>query len=405
MAHYYYRALDGEGEVQVGSLDATDLPAATASLHSRGWLPVELSSSGKTLAMRLNEPVHLFGKPGDREVQAFLRDLSRLLKAGLSVDDALKLQLDMQENELFLQVLSDIRERVRRGESLSASLSIHSEYFSIQVIAAVQAGEHSGALADGLDTIASAMDKSLSFQERLRSALIYPAILMVGVCATFVLVVTFVLPQFAPLFEGNADKLPWSTQFVMGLAAFFSENWQLLALAWGALLVWAFVAWHNPAVKSAMLEKASKLPGFRSWMVTPDIIRFLRTIGVCSQSGMPLDKAIAMAIDAVKMPHLGAALGRSRAQVRGGDYLSVALEKHEWFPPLALQFARVGEQSGNLGSMLEESATILAQDFEARLEKSLAVLSPVLTLVMGGIVALLVGSVLLGIMSINDVAL
>jgi general secretion pathway protein F len=405
MPTYYFRVLNKEQEVQTGALEALDLPSATAELHSRGWRPLEVSTGHKTLAMRLNEPVNLFGKPGERDVHGFLRDMARLLRAGLSIDAAMRLIIATTEKELFMRVLEDMRERVRRGEALAASMAEHKHLFSIQVIASVQAGEHSGTLPDALETIAAAMERALSYQDRLRSALVYPAILMMMVCATFVLVMTFVLPQFAPIFNGNEAALPWVTRFVMGLAEVFSRYMWLIAGALLLLLVWVVWAAHNQAMKLRFLRRACNMPGLRRWLITPDVIRFVRTLGVCVRSGLALDKSIAMAIEAVRIPHLGDDLVQTRATVRRGELLSVSLTRLGWMPPLVLQFARVGEQSGNLGPMLEEASTIVAQDYEARLEKALGLLSPLLTLVMGGMVALLVGSVLLGIMSINNVAL
>jgi len=405
MADYYYRVLDKEGEVQTGVMDASDVAGASAELYRRGSVPLEISLGKKTLAMRLNEPVTLFNKPGQREVFAFLRDLSRLLRAGLAIDDSFKLLFDMQEKELFLRVLEDMRERLRRGEALAAAMAEHKGLFLIQVVASVHAGELSGTLPQALEAISASMEKALSFKDRLRSAMIYPAILMMMVVGTFVLVLTFVLPQFAPIFEGNEDKLPFVTKLVMSTAAGFRDYFWLVVTIAAGLLSGAFWVSYDAQAKAALLRRICKIPILKDWLLTPDVIRFVRTLGVCCKSGIALDKAIAMAIESVKMPHLGEDLAHARVMVRRGDLLSVALKGLGWFPPLALQFARVGEQSGNLGLMLEEAATIMVQDFEARLEKALEVLSPVLTLVMGGIVALLLGSVLLGIMSINDVVL
>jgi len=404
MPSYYYRVLDKEGEVQTGVMEASDVAGASAELYRRGTVPLEISLGKKTLAMRLNEPVTIFSRPGQREVFAFLRDLSRLLRAGLAIDDSFKLLFDMQEKELFLRVLEDMREKLRRGEGLASAMAEHKDVFPVQVVASVHAGELSGTLPETLESLASSMEKALSFKDRLRSAMIYPAILMMMVAGTFVLVMTFVLPQFAPLFEGNEDKLPAVTRFVMSMAGGFRDYLWLVMLVVAGLLGGGLWVKFDVKAKAAVLRRASKLPVLKDWLLTPDVIRFVRTLGVCSKSGIALDKAIAMAIESVNMPHIGEDLSQVRVMVRRGDLLSVALKSLGWFSPLALQFTRVGEQSGNLGHMLEEAAIIMVQDFEARLEKALEILSPVLTLVMGGIVALLLGSVLLGIMSINDVA-
>ena len=405
MQTFSYRSMDKDGETITGSLDASDLAAAAGELHSRGLTPLDLSADGPTLWMRLNEPVDFLNKPSKRDIFAFLRDLARLLNAGLSVDDGLRLIADMQKKETFERLLKDLRERVRRGESLAAAMGAYRDTFPVQVTAAVQAGESSGALADSLTSLATSMDRALSFQERLRSALIYPAILMLMVTATFFLVITFVLPQFAPMFEGNEAKLPWATRFVMDLADFFNAYWPIFAVGLVGFIIWLLVMRRDKAFRARVFSTLCSIPGLKNWLLAPDIIRFTRTLAVCSQSGLALDKAIAMAIDAVQMPHVGEELLRIRADVRRGDLLSTTLGRLEWYPPLALQFALVGEQSGRLGAMLEEAAAIMAQDYEMRLEKALEVVSPVLTLVMGGIVALLVGAVMLGIMSISDVAL
>lgn len=404
MANYHYRVIDGEGEVQTGILEALNTASAAEELRRRGWLPVEVSPGGKTLSMRLNEPVQFFDKAGEREVCTFLRDLARLLRAGLAIDDALKLLVTMQSKNSFVRVLEDVREQIRRGESLAAALSRHKELFPVQIIASVQAGETAGALPEALNAIATTLERSVSFRQRLRSALMYPMILMVMVAGSFALVITFVIPQFGPLFAGNEDKLPWVTRFVMSLAAVVSEYWWLIFLALIAGLFALVAALHDARLRKQIIAQICRLGPIRSWIYHPDVIRFTRTLGVCTQSGLALDKAIAMANDTVKIPHLGEELAKVRALVRRGELLSSALSKVNWFPALVLQFIKVGEQSGNLGELLTESAQILSEDYEARLERALEVFSPVMTLIMGGVVALLVGSVLLGMMSINDVA-
>lgn len=404
MTSFSYRCLDAQGEVLAGKLEARDRPSAIEELRRRGMIPLDLSSSGPTLAMRLNEPVDYFQRPSDRDVHAFLRDLSRLLNAGLSIDAAFKLLSGMQKKEGFSRTLEEIREKLRQGESLAASLSHYGTLFPVQTTAAIQAGENSGTLAESLEGIAISMDKALSFRERLRSALVYPMILIVMVAATFFLVLTFVLPQFAPMFAGNEDKLPFATKFVMATGDFFANYWGYLVLAFVASILWALAVRKDRRLKGKLFKSLCRIKWLRGWLLEPDLIRFLRTLGVCYSSGLALDKSNAMAIDAVTLPHVADELTEVRAQIRRGDLLSTAFSRLDWFPALALQFTLVGEQSGKLGAMLSEAAGILAQDYETRLESFLGILSPVITLVMGAIVALLIGAVMLGIMSVSDVA-
>lgn len=403
--NFSYRCMDKSGEILVGDIEALDRPAAAEELHRRGLVPLDLSSSGRTFMMRLNEPIDFLNKPKGRDVHSFIRDLSRLLAAGLSIDASFKLLVDMQKNDMLKRILESMREKLRRGESLAASMTVHSDVFTVQITAAVQAGENSGTLPDALETISTSMDRTLSFQERLQSALIYPAVLMIMVVGTFFLVLTFVLPQFAPMFVGNEDKLPVTTRFVMAIGDWFSNNWPLVVFGVVAVTIWMLMVRRDARLKAKVFAGLFKVAWLRPWLATPEIVRFVRTLGVCSESGLALDKAISMAIDAVKLPNMAATFSKVRTEVRRGELLSTSLSRIEWFPPLVLQFILVGEQSGKLGPMLAEAAGILSQDYETKLEKGLGMLSPLLTLIMGGVVALLIGAVMLGIMSVNDVAL
>ena len=404
MRDFSYRCLCIDGEIETGTLTAIDLPAASAELYARGMTPIDISGDGPTFAMRLNEPVTFFDRPKDRDIQAFLRDLSRLLKAGLSIDEGLKLLANMQEKDQFVRIIEDMRDLVRQGESLHVALSRHSKYFPVQISAAVQAGESSGALPTTLFNLSASMDQALSFRERLKSALIYPSILMVMVVVTFVIVMTFVLPQFAPIFEGNEHKLPVATQFVLWLGDMFEKWWpMMIALVIGGIYYIITIS-RNEVRRGVFFEWICRIGFIKNWLLVPELVRFVRTLGVCLDSGLPLDRSLVMATDAVRLPHLAEDLILLRREVRQGAFLSSSMAYFSWFPAIVLQFAKVGEQSGNLGAMLTEAADIIAQNFETKLEKLLELVSPLLTLVMGGIVALLVGSVLLGIMSINDLA-
>lgn len=405
MKEFSYRSINAAGETQTGTIQAFNAAEATADLHSRGLTPIEVSAKGRTLSILLNSDLTYFVKPKERDIFGFLRDLGRLLTAGLSLVDALKLQIDMRKRSRFTDVLTDVRGSIKKGDSLASAMATHSEIFSVSVTAAIHAGENSGTLAETLDTISSSMEQTIAFKEKLRGALIYPAFLCTMVIATFILVMTFVLPQFAPLFVGNEDKLPWATRFVMGIGGIFQQYGGVMLVVFLLLIAFGFWVIKDVQKKSSLLKWLCGISPIARFIETPDLVRFLRTLGVCCQSGMVLDGAFVMAIQSSHVPHMADDFKRARVDVRHGHMLSKAFQKLSYMPALAIQFVMVGEQSGNLGMMLEEAAGILGQDFEVRLEKGLEIMSPILTVLMGGIVALLLGSVLLGIMSISDVAL
>ena len=404
MTVFIHRSVDRNGETHSGRLEAPDLAMATASLHAQGLTPVALSENRPNFWMWLTEPHSMFGRPTMRDVQAFLRDLSRLLRAGLALDAALHLQAGMTGKDEFRSVIEKARDDVRKGGGLASALGTYDALFTKDVVAAVHAGEMAGQLPSTLTTVSEALDKALTFRESLRSALIYPTILLVMVTLTVVMVTTFVMPQFAPLFEGNEDRLPALTRLMMGLSGFFTENGRYflgsVALSGTVLL---FVL-RTPSYKNALTKRICALPVIGHWIQQPDVIRFTRTLGTCLDSGLTLDRALLLAVDAVRLDHLKDALARVRADVRNGRSLAVAINTVPSAPMLLKHFLGVGEQSGQLGPMLKEAAGLLEQDYEKRLQSALEVVSPALTILLGGIVVLLVGAVLLGIMSINDLA-
>ena len=405
MTRFAYRSLDDNGEIASGEIDALDIGSACEELRRQGLVPIKVSENGPTLLMRLQEPVTFFSKPSKRDIQAFLRDIARLLTSGLSVDHALELVGETQTNTLFADTVASLKAYVRKGESLATSMSEYPDLFPVEITATVHAAELSATLPETLESLSNSMDRSLSFKERLKSALIYPAILFTMVVLTVILVVTTVLPQFAPFFEGNEGKLPFVTQLMMGFHKFLTMHGALLFTSSISVILIAIIAFQDLRIKNTLVHYLGRIPNVKNWIITPNLISFCRTLGVCYQSGIAIDKAFVMAQDTVRAKHLQDELLSVKKAIRRGETLSKSLSKLDWFPNMVLQFVRVGEQSGRMGQMLEEVAGLVEQDFETRTEKTLEIISPLLTLIMGGIVALLVASVLLGIMSINDVSL
>jgi general secretion pathway protein F len=405
MPEFSYRAVDQMGETTTGQLEAVSLAVASASLHRQGLRAIDIVEGKPTLWMRLNDDFTFFDRANETDIASFFKDLAQLMNAGMAIDQALNLQADMLQSGRFQKHLEQICEKVRRGASLSTAMSEEDGLFPVYILAAVNASENTGTLAQTLSSIAANMERAIEFRGKLKSALIYPSILLLMVMGTVALVITFVVPQFGPLFEGKEDQLPALTQFTMGLGTYVSENWQLVATGLTVLCVLTFAAYQHEESRSSIIKTLCKIPVIGYFLQTPDFIRFSRTLGVSTKNGLALDKALTMAIEAVDQIHMSKDLVTVEQKIRSGQALSEAFSTVPWMPILLIQFTKVGEHSGQLGSMLEEASNIISSDFEQKLERSLEIISPLLTLIMGGVVALLVGSVLLGIMSISNVAL
>jgi general secretion pathway protein F len=248
------------------------------------------------------------------------------------------------------------------------------------------------------------MSKQTAMRERVHSALVYPALLAAVVLVTLVVLLVFVLPRFELLFSETEAPLPWSTQIVLGLGRFTADYWWATLLATATLSV-IFVTW---------LKSASGRFHFDRWLLRTrltlglpgalDTARLLRTVGSQCKNGLPLPVALRVSRGTLANHYLHDALGDVTREVQAGEAFSVALARPRCFPAVAVQLARVGEETGQLDELLQSAAGVLEEEAHRVLERLLSLVVPLLTIGMGMVVAALIGSVLIGLLSINDLA-
>jgi general secretion pathway protein F len=401
VTNYFHRSLDAGGKTVSGLVSALSVEEAADQLIREGLAPVEVVEGKGSLWTRLNVSVDLFGAPTKRNVHSLTRDLARLTRAGLTLERALALTADTSESEVMGEIISNLQADVRKGKSFAAALDNESELFPSYYVAAVNAAESAGRLPEALASLEEMLGRQLSFTEKVRSTLIYPSILLVMVVATLLLVVVVVLPQFGPLFNEAGDKLPVVTRVVMKFGDLVREFGAYLLLFLVLALGTLFRYFRSDSVR---LKLGEWLIG--NWMATaPDVIRTMRTLGGSASGGVHLDAGIRMSAATATNPVIRDDILAIAESVRRGISLSKELELRPWATPLLIQMVRVGEETGRLGAMLEETANIMEESYRLRLERLLNLIGPLLTLVMAGIVATVIGSVLIGMMSISQLVL
>ena len=397
MPTFAHRSISRDGSTVAGTITASTPEEAAERLIQDGMSPIEVAERGLPVWSRINVPVGQLRRPGARDVVAFTRDLARLTKAGLPLDRALALTIVSVQNSQFHHIIGDVRKLVRKGRPLAAALGRFPAVFSPMYVATVRSGEISGQLPATLLHLEGLLDRQIQFRSRVRSALIYPSLLLIAVLATLLLVVIVVLPQFAPLFDDAEHSVSLVTRMVLNVGAWlrFIGPWMLVLFPLGVLA--ATYALRDPTIRRNVGRRLAGL-----WLFSrPDVIASVRTLGATLAGGVPMDSAIALAASTATNPAMRDDLSDIAAQVKRGQPLSAELGKAAWLPPMVLQMARLGEETGRIHETLVEAAHILEQDYQARLERFLQLLGPLLTLVMGGMVAVLVGGVLLGMMSIS----
>jgi general secretion pathway protein F len=411
MAHFKYEAVDANGASHAGELESTNRSGALELLQRRGLTPLALNdASTLAVAPSFLEQVRQLWPASDRtalstkQLVSLTQSLAALLRAGLTIDRALSITAGLEKHPQTRTVLAELGKSVRAGRTFADALIESKLRLPPYYVGMVQAGEVGGSLAQTLSRLAELLRKQHEIRERIRSALIYPSLLGCVVLLTIVLLLTFVLPRFQTLFAESEAPLPWATRAVLAIGGFVSSFWWLLAI-----LVAAGIA----AVLSAL-----KTPRGREWLdawllrsrltlglpAAIDTARLLRTLSTLLANGVQIGSAMRIARATLSNTRLRKGLDEAAQRIKAGQSTSAALNAVAVFPAHAIQLARVGEETGRLEELLLEAATILEGESNTALERLLTLLVPALTVGMGLMIAGLIGSVLVGLLSVNDLA-
>jgi general secretion pathway protein F len=398
MASFHYKAVTPSGETVEGRMDAASVADVIARLQEQGNVPLEASDAaeGGSLLGGLRKK----SLAGAALVE-FTDQLGVLLHAGLPLDRALQMMLELPEGERARRVVGRIRERVRGGSSLSRAMEEEHGVFPKLYLSMVRAGEAGGALDAALARLADYLARARKLRESVIGALVYPAFLMFGVLGSLVLLLAFVLPQFVPIFHDMGVRIPLITRVLMAIGSFL-HDWGLLLLA--AIVVaglWAGARMRDPEVRRGFDARLLRVKVLGPLLLKVDTARLMRTLGSMLKNGVSLLAALGIARQVVSNRDLSAQLAPAIEAVKGGDSLSHALATHTGFPRLAIQITTVGEESGTLDTMLLRAADTYDGEVKSAIDKMLSALVPILTIVMALLVAGIMLSILLPLLSLT----
>jgi len=404
VAHFRYIALSPAGEVMRGDMEAVSSAAVLDVLRKQGNTPVRAEAAGAGLAGLLMANVG--GPPKFRagEVANMTRELSIMLGAGQDLDRALRFLVDTAANKRVKILLDGMRQGVRDGASFATVLGRHPSSFPKIYIGLVRAGEAGGQLAATLDRLALLLERQRSLSATVTSAMIYPALLLVAAIGAIVLLLTQVLPQFVPLFEQNGAQIPTPTRILISLGAAVSNYglYALLLMIIGALFARQML--KRPPVRIAVERMILRLPILGR--LTREIIaaRFARTLGTLLINGLPLIAALDIVRDAIGNLAAVGAVNAATESAKGGAGLSHALGDSGVFPVRTVYLLRLGEETAQLGAMALRAAEIHEENTRIGVGRLIALLTPTITVLMGAAVAGIVASLLLAMLSLNDLA-
>lgn len=412
MSEFAYKAVDSTGVLHTGEIISASRAGVLETLSRRGLFPLSIDEGpAKGVDSRQHSLVDLTrlryrrrAQVGPRELLTITQSLASLLKAGLTIDRALQITANLAGRPASRLLAENLLQAVRSGKTLSASLAASGQRLPPYFVSMVDAGELGGALPETLARLAELMGKQTEMRERIHSALVYPVLLGGVVLVTLVVLLMFVLPRFEQLFSESEAPLPWSTQFVLGLGRVTADYWWALLLG-AAIFAVTFVMWlkstHGRYQYDRWLLRTRVTLGLPAALNTA---RLLRTVGSLCKNGMPLSQALKVSRGTVGNRYLLNALTEVTREVQAGEAFSVAFARAGCFPAVAVQLSRVGEETGQLEELLQSAAGVLEEEAHRMLDRLLSLVVPLLTIGMGLVVAALIGSVLIGLLSINDLA-
>jgi general secretion pathway protein F len=403
VAEFHYKAVKRDGTMTEGYVAADTLDMASRQVRNQGLVLVQMSPSsvGSAAIVASGAPE----KPPTRDnILSFTSELSVLLRAGLPIDRALKVLIDMSGTPAMTSLQEDLLKTVKGGKGLSQAMQVHEAHFGHFYINMIRSGEASGRLAEVLARLADYLKRAKAVRASVVSALIYPAILAVVALLSIVVMLGFVVPQFEALFADLGDALPLLTQMVVVAGnAIKAYGWIMLAVL--IPLVFAVRRWLATADGQVWLDKKLlALPVLGELVFKYEVGRFSRTLGTLLGNGVSLLQSISIAINTVDNSIVRKAFDGLAPAVKQGGRISTALSEAKMFSPMVVQMVRVGEESGSLDNMMLELAMVYDDEVQAGVKRALTLLEPLLILGMGAVIAIIIIAILMGILSVNDLA-
>jgi len=406
MALFAYKAADRAGKVIKGVLEAEEERAVAVRLREMGYIPIQISGQKQGLSRYLRDTSILkrlgLKRISLKDLLTFTQDFAFLLSAGLPIDRALGIEIQVLDNDSLKSIVQDILRRVKGGAYLSDALSVHKKVFPELYINMVRTGESAGRLADSLERLGELLRDIQELRSHIFSALLYPLFILGVSGISIVILLTFVIPKFSVIFSDMQQAVPLPTQVLLFLSDLFREAWIFLAI--GCVLVVALVGRYvrTPRGRERMDGLKLRMPIVGKLVVEIETSRFTRALGVLLSSGVPMLQSLLLAQKALKNEIIKGGMERIVDRVKEGENLSSALKMVKFFPPLAHQMIVVGEETGKLHQMLLRVAEHYEGSIRNMIKRLISLLEPTIILVMGLVVGFIVISMLLGIFSINE---
>lgn len=396
MAIYKYKGRKETGEVIEGVLEAPDEAGVMQRASELGYFISSISQE-RTSPYFQEDILIRFIRIRKTDISQFARQLSTMLRSGLTVLQAFDVLIEQSENKKFQQVLIQIKRDIEEGLSLSNALTKHPKIFSSLFINTLRVGEETGQLEEILDQLDLFLEKEVDLKAKVKSGLMYPAMLVITAVSVIIFLVTFVFPKFAIVFEKAKVPLPPPTRILFEFSLFLRSQWYFILGVIVVIVLGALTYIRTPAGRLRFDRLKLNLPLFGKLFRKVAISRFSRSMEILTRSGVNILASLRMVRESAGNVVFRNVFENVEATVREGQGITKPLGKSGEFPAMAVQMIRVGEETGRMAEALANVADNYEQEVDRVLKNLTAILEPVVVVIMAAVVGFIALSIFLPI--------
>ncbi|OIO29943.1 hypothetical protein COX93_00340 [Candidatus Nomurabacteria bacterium CG_4_10_14_0_2_um_filter_30_12] len=400
---FKYKAKLKNGEIFEGTMDSTDRLSLSRELRSRGNIPISITEQNNNSFNFLSVFQHFFSKVKNEELIIFTKNLSGMLKAGLSLFRALSVLKKQTKNVVLNKILTSLSDEINAGGTLSSGLVKFPDVFSKLFISMTRAGEESGDLAGALTEVGMNLEKSYSLSKKVKGALIYPGVILSAMVLIGVLMFAFVVPTLAKTFKELGVNLPASTKFIIFLGNFFSE-YLLLSFVLIIGSVFGLISFLRAPFMAKYVDFVIlRLPFVGNLSKELNTARTTRTMSSLLLSGVSITRALEITKDVVQNVYYKKVLDKAKEEIEKGAPFSKAFEENlNLYPVMMTEMIEVGEETGKLSDMLLQVSSFYEEEIESKTKNLSTVIEPVLMIFIGAAVGFFAISMISPLYSILD---
>jgi len=410
MPSFTYAAINEQGREVNGSIEAADQSAAERLLEGQDLMPLRVTQSDAKAknAVKVAIPAASSSakrKPvSERDIIDFTKQLVTLLKAGVPILSSLETLAGQAGNPAFAETLITVATDIAAGNDFSAALNKHPKVFSELYCNAVRAGEVGGVLDEVLTRLTGVMQRDFEIRKSVKGALRYPMIVVIGMAVAFLVLVSFVVPKFAKVFEQINMELPLPTKLLIWLASFLQNYWWALIIVVGGGIFFMKRFLATPKGQYWWDATLLKLPIFGPLVMKTAMTRFTKMFETLSRSGLPILQIFEVVSRTIGNRVLGDALLKASEGIEHGRGVAVSLSETGLFPPLVVRMIAVGEDSGAIDEMLGNIGEYYDGEVQSTVEGLTGMIEPILTVGMGAMVIVLALAIFLPMWNMMSMA-